>query len=170
MVYANVSIYFKAVTQDRSEQSSHSSHLCCLPLSIKAIYALPTVHYGECIHLEHDWPREVGGGSAVCFMFYLLSDTGAGFTGATCLGLETASVALEPLEQADEGALDVHRSLQTHPLHWAQPQQMGWHCGAEFRREGACGWEEHCSACKHREWVVCEASVLGCVVRTFLCG
>lgn len=47
----------------------------------------------------------LGGESAVCFMFYLLGDAGAGFTLATCLGLETASVALEPHEQQMKGRL-----------------------------------------------------------------
>lgn len=45
-----------------------------------------------------------------------------------------------PHEQQMKGLLDVHRSLQTHPLHWAQPQQMAQHCGAEWRGEKrACG-------------------------------
>lgn len=83
---------------------------------------------------------------------------------------------------ADEGALDVHRSLRTHPLHWAQPQQMAWHCGAEFGRVSmwlggallclrtlgmGCFWGAHRSMCRNSPslWVNCSIGVcLGCCV------
>ncbi len=100
--------------------------------------------FSGCSYLKHcalQWVRTFGAWLAsggISVMFYLLSCTGAGFTLAACLGLvslEIAFCSIRATWAADEEALDVHRSLQTHPLHRAQPQQMAWHCGAEWGRE-----------------------------------
>lgn len=142
-----------------------------------------TCHLGRCSYINHcalQWVHTFrawlapGGISCVCFSLYLSSYTGAGFTLATCLGLvslKTASVALRATWAADEGALDVHRSLQTHPLHWAQPQQMAQHCGSEWGR--ASMWLGGVLLCMCILGKACFLEPIranGCVVAGYFCS
>ena len=104
-------------------------------------------------------------------MFHLSSYTGAGLTSATCFFFGKCPCRIRATWAADEGALDVHRSLQTHPLHWAQPQQMAWHCRAEWGGEWLCGWEGHYFALANV--VRCFLKPIranGCVVTGYFCS
>lgn len=122
------------------------SHPSCLSLTLHAIRRRSFLKRSALrwVHTFGAWSASGGGGiGRACFMFQLSSYTGAGLTSATCFFFGKCFCRIRATWAADEGALDVHRSLQTHPLHWAQPQQMAWHCGAEWGGEWLCGWEEH---------------------------